>query len=564
MKYKVLALPKKSAFAIIFGLMSGLSQAAKYDPQSHDLWAPIEDELKIDSTYNEDVMSFFESAPETDQQILEQNHQLVLELIKQKKLDEAQTKLKDLLQQFPNEAEYHNLQALIKTLQKDKKAAVTSYQEALNLNSSNLNALQGRALLALENNELKAAQEYIDRALAAHPQAAVPYILKANLAYRQNDLVKVENILSTALKQAQGNKEKVLLVVNNLIKLYELKQEPLKVLELMKGIVNRYPNEKSVLSMLARAQILNKDFDSAAQTLKTIITQDQKDVFHRILLARLLMTRPDDSADVSRLLEEANAVSPNDQLVMTLKTVYLINEQKLDQAMEQAARIEKQFPGAAVGFILKADIYLAQKQLDKALEYNRRAYEIRPNARLLNQIGGLLSAQGKIDEAIQVFSNEIDKNPKNLDAHLQIANLYLSQKNFGKAESHYQTILNEKPENVVILNNLAMIYYGQNNSKALELAEKAYRLSPDTAAIADTYGIVLLQNGQAKNALAKLQKAAELVPNSLDIQFHLANAQQANGNKQAAIEILQKIAKAPAPFENKQAASDLLKELSGR
>ncbi|WP_431066738.1 tetratricopeptide repeat protein [Methylotuvimicrobium sp.] len=564
MKYKVLALPKKAAFAIVVGLMSGLSQAAKYDPQSHDLWAPIEDELKIDSTYDEGVMSFFESAPETDQQTLKQNHQLVLELIKQKKLDEAQTKLKGLLQQFPNQSAYHNLQALIKTLQKDQKAAVTSFQEALNLNPRNLSALQGLALLALENNESKAAQEYIDAALAAHPKAAVPYILKANLAYRQNDLVEVENILSTALKQVQGNKEQVLLVVNNLIKLYELKQEPLKVLELMQGIVNRYPNEKSVLSMLARAQILNKDFESAAQTLKTIITQDQKDVFHRVLLARLLMARPDASADVSRLVEEATAVSPDDQQVMTLKTVYLINEQKLDQAMEQAARIEKQYPESAVGFILKADIYLAQKQLDKALEYNRRAYEIRPNARLLNQIGGLLSAQGKIDEAIRVFNSEIDKNPKNLDAHLQIANLYLSQKNFGKAESYYRTILNEKPENVVILNNLAMIYYGQNNSKALELAEKAYRLSPDTAAIADTYGIVLLQNGQAKDALAKLQKAADLAPNSLDIQFHLANAQQANGNKQVAIEILQKIANAPAPFENKQAASDLLKALSGR
>lgn len=561
MKYKVLALRKKAAFAIVVGLMSGHSQAAKYDPQSQDLWAPLEDELKIDSTHDEDVMSFFESAPEVDQQTLEQNHQLILELIKQKKLDEAQTKLDDLLMQFPNEAEYHNLQALIKTLQKDKKAAVTSFQEALELNPSNLNALQGRALLALENNELKAAQEYIDTALAAHPKAVVPYILKANLAYRKNDLDEVENILSTALKQAQGNKEQVLLVVNNLIKLYELKQEPLELLELMQGIANRYPNDQSVLSMLARAQILNKDFDSAAQSLRKIIAQDQKDVVHRILLARLLMARSGASVDVAKLVEEASAVSPDDQQTMTLKTVYLINEQKLDLAMEQADRIEKQYPESAVGFILKADIYLAQKQLDNALEYNRRAYEIKPNARLLNQIGGLLATQGKTDEAIQMFSSEIDKNPKNLDAHLQIANLYLSQKNYGKAESHYQALLNEKSENVMILNNLAMIYHDQNNPKALELAKKAFGLSPDSAAIADTYGIVLLQNGQAKDALAKLQKAADLAPNSLDIQFHLAKAQQANGNKQAAIEILRKIVNAPASFENKQAASDLLKEL---
>lgn len=547
--------------------MSGIGQAANYDLQSQDLLAPSaieESSFTIVSPFDDETSSFFDSLPVSKQLDLRENYQTVSKLIKKNKLEEAQAKLTELLKQFPSEPELHNLQALVKVRQKDNQAAIASFQQTLKLNPNNLNALEGMATLAIDKADLKKASDYIDRALNLDAKAVIFYVLKANIAFRQNNLKQVENILSTALNQVRGDFNLELRIVDNLIKLHGLKQQAAEILDLTQALADRYPNEKQALSHLAKAQIINRQFANGEQTLKKINSLDQRDINHRLLLARLKINRPEGSKEASQLIDEALSIEPDNVEALIHKTIYLLKENKYAPAMSLAEQVDKKFPASPVGSMLKADIYLAQKQLDKALEYNRRAYEIKPNARLLNQIGGLLAALGKTDEAVQLLESELDKNPQNLDAHFQVANLYLGQKKYGKAESHYQTILNEKPENVVILNNLAMIYHDQNNPKALELAKKAFALSPDSAAIADTYGIVLLQNGQPKDALAKLQKAADLAPNSPDIQFHLAKAQQANGNKQAAIDILQKIANASASFENKQAASDLLKELSGR
>jgi predicted Zn-dependent protease len=86
-------------------------------------------------------------------------------------------------------------------------------------------------------------------------------------------------------------------------------------------------------------------------------------------------------------------------------------------------------------------------------------------------------------------------------------------------------------------------------------------LAPDVAAIADTYGYILLKQGQAKEALPVLEKANEATPKDNDMQFHLADAYAANDNKQKAIEILETILKSDQAFSEKVQAQALLSKL---
>ena len=121
--------------------------------------------------------------------------------------------------------------------------------------------------------------------------------------------------------------------------------------------------------------------------------------------------------------------------------------------------------------------------------------------------------------------------------------------------------LTEQPDNVLALNNLAFLYSQQNDPRALELAKKAYEKAPESAAILDTYGYILIKQGQPKEGLPILEKAASLAPKANDIQFHLAEAYVANDNTQKAIEILEPIVKAEQNFSEKKAAVSLLDKL---
>ena len=95
---------------------------------------------------------------------------------------------------------------------------------------------------------------------------------------------------------------------------------------------------------------------------------------------------------------------------------------------------------------------------------------------------------------------------------------------------------------------------------ALQLAAKAYTLAPTDGYVQDTLGFVLLKNGKMKEGLTALKKAVELVPNNPSIYYHLALAYKENGEKQKAIENLQKAMKF-SDFPEASTAKQLLGKL---
>jgi Tfp pilus assembly protein PilF len=56
------------------------------------------------------------------------------------------------------------------------------------------------------------------------------------------------------------------------------------------------------------------------------------------------------------------------------------------------------------------------------------------------------------------------------------------------------------------------------------VAEKAYRLAPRDANVADTYGWALVEAGQVEKGLRYLREAQVRAPNNTEIQSHLNEA----------------------------------------
>jgi predicted Zn-dependent protease len=129
------------------------------------------------------------------------------------------------------------------------------------------------------------------------------------------------------------------------------------------------------------------------------------------------------------------------------------------------------------------------------------------------------------------------------------------------AASEYEKVLKAYPANVGTLNNLAWIYTEQRNPKALALAERAYKLAPQSPGVADTYAWALITNNQPKSALPILVKAVKAAPKVPAIQYHLAVAQARTGDRAGARTTLQALQKSGADFQDKPAADKLYREL---
>jgi len=553
--------------AIAIGLLasSSLVLAANYNALEHQKndFSSL-DQLTPQTTEQGSSSSALESLRQSELSNKKATYLEVLNLLKENKLDDANKKIADLLKKNPNEPEYYNLQALLETLKKDTAAAQQNYDKALKLDPKNILAHLGAAKLALDNGQLDKAKESADKALAVNDKVINAYLLLADVAYKQKNNAEVEKVLLTAQAKVKGDIKGEIEVIKSLGKFYNIQKQPEKILSLTEDLDKRYPNNSQALNLLAQAQIINNKKPLAEETLQKLINQDKQDVGNRLLLARLLSEHTDKEKETLALLDETAQIARDKPEALVFKTAYLIKLKRNQEALELADKIDKQFPKLVLGKLLKGDVYLVEKQLDKAIDVYQQAYKIQPNDRVLITLADLMIAQKKQPEAINLLNSALEKDKKNLSIHFKLATIYQQQNDLKQAEAHYDAMLTEQADNVLALNNLAFLYFQKNDPRALDLAKRAYEKAPESAAVLDTYGYILIKQGQPKEGLPILEKAATLAPKANDIQFHLAEAYVANDNSAKAIAILEPIVKAEQDFSEKKSAVSLLEKLKAK
>ena len=126
----------------------------------------------------------------------------------------------------------------------------------------------------------------------------------------------------------------------------------------------------------------------------------------------------------------------------------------------------------------------------------------------------------------------------------------MGKKDFAEAARQYKTILESEPDNVTVLNNLAWISGQLKDPKAIEYAEKAAKLAPESATGSRHVGRLLVDSGNIKRGVELLQKAVALAPNNPTIRLNLARAFVADGQKGAARKELVALEKLGDKFPN--------------
>jgi len=465
------------------------------------------------------------------------------------------------VKRYPEEVELYNLKALLEILNKNTDLAIKTYQKVIALNQESIKAHLGLAKLFLNENNYLQAKKHADKALSINDKSIYAYFLLADIARKENKQQDVESLLLIAQVKAEGNISQEMKVANNLLKIYIYQKHPEKILPVAQDIIKRYPDNSKALSLLAAAQLYNNHKKLAIESLEQLINQEPEDIFHRLLLARLLLNQSEKEKQVLQLLDEVSLIEPNNVQMLIQKTVLLIHLKHLKKAMNAAEKVKQLSPETGLGEVLEGDIYLAGKKMDQALKAYLKAYQFKSTGKILNVLVSILVAQNRQSDAVIFLNKELKKNKKNIIAHLSLAGIYGQKNNVNEAKKHYKAILAEQPDNVVALNNLALLYHQKNNPQALLLAEKAYELAPDTAAILDTYATVLVAQGDVVKGINLLERAVSLTPAAYDLQYNLAKAYALNGMHDQAIKTLNEILKADLNFTKKNAASDLLKKL---
>jgi tetratricopeptide (TPR) repeat protein len=184
-------------------------------------------------------------------------------------------------------------------------------------------------------------------------------------------------------------------------------------------------------------------------------------------------------------------------------------------------------PESDFGYQILAEVYIADRQFQKAIDTLKKAAELNPN-----NIKTMIT-MARVHMAAQDFQKAMRITERLEKSYSEYAPVYFLQASIfemmGKKKAaigKHKKALELSPNHVPSLNNLAYLYtdgYGPIE-KAVDMAQKAKELAPKDGRITDTLGWAFYKMGNFDDALKKFIEATYYLPGEPTIRYHLALA----------------------------------------
>ena len=415
----------------------------------------------------------------------------------------------------------HSLAALA-IKKKEYRKARGYYQDVLEQNENHLSALLNLATLdALENKE-QSMVNHLKQAIAAHPEAVRPKVMMARY--------------------------------------YLIQGKPAKVPELMLELSEKQQHSPAVLEMTALSQLAQKQFPRAKYSLEQLIEQQPDSAQAHFLLARAyagLKDRP----GMREELETAIELAPKHFAARLALARLLLLEGQKEKVNEQLLVLSEVSPDHPDVLRLKASFARVQGDQETASALLEDVFETSPSTASMLSIARQKWTMGDQAGALELQEQWTAEHPDDQAATLALANAYSQQDQIDQAITRYQQVLEKGEQNVVALNELAWTLRNKQPAKALEYAERASELAPESAVVMDTFAVVLLNNGDIERAKRHIERALEKQPKNPSIRYHGAMIDAAAGDKASALKALQSLLGEGSNFPEKAEAQQLLAEL---
>jgi Tfp pilus assembly protein PilF len=183
---------------------------------------------------------------------------------------------------------------------------------------------------------------------------------------------------------------------------------------------------------------------------------------------------------------------------------------------------------------------------EAAIRYLLEKLKSEKSPEVARLLAGLLSVgnvpQDLADQGDEALSEAGSSNDRNAELLLSIADMWLAQKKSNKAIDAYKKIVKLKPNDVVALNNLAILLGEQDNGteEALSLIDQAIRIAGKQPLLLDSKAAILMLANRFDEAVPILEVAASAT-NDPRVVFHLYQALRKSGRDEEASRVKSKV-----------------------
>lgn len=482
---------------------------------------------------------------------------LILNQLKQKQFDAALTSIAALEKKHGVNPLTWNYRGGAYLGKQDSARARDSFGQALKLDPAFYPAAANLAQLDLKDNRPDAARQRFEGILKADPKHLNAMLAMADSAMRERDEKAYVGWLEKAAAAHPQALPPRLALVRHLLG----QGERNKALALAREALNANPEHPAALDLLGSVQLALGDTANAQGSYRSLVERLPGQAMPLIKLAAVQVAAKDLPGARKSLLD-ALRVQPDSLDAQMMLGHVEIQSGRHDEAQRIARQVQKQQPDGAAGFILEGDAALARKDHPAALAAFERAHKLAPSGALLLRQLQTLNALQRAEEGEKRLADWLQRNPQDAGTRIALAEQLILRKQYPAAVAHYLIIDRGNPGNLLVLNNLAWALHQVGDKRAVSFAEQALKLSPENAAVMDTYGWILANQGQVDKGLTQLRKALSKAPDNPEIQYHLAATLFKAGEPARAKGELERLLASGVAFPQEAEARALLKQIA--
>ncbi|MFV2056616.1 MAG: XrtA/PEP-CTERM system TPR-repeat protein PrsT [Thiohalomonadales bacterium] len=488
---------------------------------------------------------------------LQRDMLLVIAHVKKRDFTTARKLAKKLIKNTPNPKTY-TLAAGVELVDGQKFTTESYLQKALQLDSEFIPALSYSAQLALENDNIVEAESFYERILKQDRKNLSALLGKAIISGRRSDTDKALAYVQEAKRLNPTVLQPYLILSKYYINVGQFN----KVLAIVNELQENAGKSPKSLLVVGRLQLMLRNYEDALATFNKLQLSIPNSPIAYIEIAKsyALLNK---NKDAITSLKTALKIQPENISAKMVLTSLELRNKNFSEAIKLAKQLKKENKQYNVGYRAMGDIFMAQNKIKKAIAEYKDGGRRQQDKMIVMRLANAYKKEQNYKEVQKILETWIQRRPLDLDVSMLLAEAQQNNTDYEAAIKTLETMLTVRPKHVPSLNNLAWLYVQVNDSRALATAKSAYKLAPNRAEVADTYGWILLNQNSNETALALeiLKKASDLLPNVAEAQYHLAAALHKTGDSNKAKSLLDQVIKSGSTFPEMDKAKALYREL---
>lgn len=495
----------------------------------------------------EQAFQDLEAASALDADNIQPDITLIMAHLRRNEVAKAMASVQTLEKKRPNDPVTFNMKGGVLIASKDPAGARKAFEKALELKPDFLPALSNLARLDVGDKQVDVARKRYDDFLAKNPKNSQAYLQYAELLAMTGSPAKD---IQAVLDRGLAAEPTALPIRVALVRMLAQGGDAKRALLLAQEASAAAPDDPAVLDLLGRAQVAAGEMQQALSTYEKLASRLPNSPVPLIAQADLQVAAKDLNAAESSL-RKALVIKPDAVEAQQRLISLMINNKRGDAAVGVARDVQKQRKDAAIGYILEGEALLAQGKKAEAVPLFEEAFKRDKSAQSVIRLYAVRSAAGQSQEAAKGAADWMKANPKDLVVRTYLAERSLAEQKYDQAVQQYRQMLEFAPKNPMLLNNLAWALGKLNDKGALDVAKQALALAPNSPVVLDTYGTLLLDNGDAAKGVENLRKAVSLGPKLPQLRLNLAKGLAKTGDKEGArkeLEEAQKMAPENSPL----------------